>query len=212
MQTRHAKTIKTTDVSSGKIFCMLVFSKSRRNSTVTASTSPLKTTGIIAAETIPYVTQELELPFLGAVGASVWGVGLARCRLHTHANDADTGMREGVCSSKWQKPLAHNCKDFTRSHCILYTWTCIFPINSNEKSPCVLYTNVYRRRHFMVHHWLIPISEKNIDQPSMTSRIRGRTVERLLLTSSLTAWCWPLSGCCHEAQYKANYLKHMMVW
>ena len=95
MQTRHAKTIKTTDVSSGKILCMLVFSKSRRISTVTASTSPLKTTGIIAAETIPYVTQELELPFLGAVGASVWGVGLARCRLHCAGLPTQTTLTQG---------------------------------------------------------------------------------------------------------------------
>jgi len=39
----------------------------------------------------------------------------------THANDADTGMRGGVCSTKQHKPLTHHWKDISRSQCVLYT-------------------------------------------------------------------------------------------
>ena len=67
----------------------------------------------------------------------------------THANDAEAGMRGGICSSKWCKPLARHWKDFSRSRCILYTWTCIFPVNSNEKSPSILYTSAYYTRDFI---------------------------------------------------------------
>jgi len=62
---------------------------------VTASTSPLETTEIIAAKMTPYVTQELELPFLDAVGASVWGVGLAGCRLHCAGLPTQTTLTQG---------------------------------------------------------------------------------------------------------------------
>jgi len=49
----------------------------------------------------------------------------------------------GVCSLKRCKPLARHWKDSSRSRCVLYTWTSIFPVYSNEKSPCVLYMSAY---------------------------------------------------------------------
>jgi len=61
-------------------------------------------------------------------------------------------MRGGACSSKRRKPLAHHCKDFSRIPCVLYTWTCIFPIDSNEKSPCISEMTVYYMRDFMVYY------------------------------------------------------------
>ena len=39
---------------------------------------------------------------------------------------------------------------FLRKGCILYTWTCLFPVDSNEKSHSILYTSAYCTGDFAV--------------------------------------------------------------
>ena len=53
--------------------------------------------------------------------------------------------------------------DLSRSQCILYTWTnwtCIFPVESNEKLPCILYMSAYCTRYFTVLNFTFRISCK----------------------------------------------------
>jgi len=122
----------------------------------------------------------------------------------------------------WRKPLTRQWKDLSNestwrcsSEEALYTRTSIFPVDSNEKSPCVLCTSAYFTRNFTINNlpplvssaWcgphLVPLL-RLCDQKSWKSFLPYRRflesykVKDYASTELLTCrrlLCWTVIGC-----------------